>query len=373
MDFNLRFHNDGFRIMLVGDPHGEPNDTSEKDKAILKDYLELQYAALEAAKPDLVVLMGDNAGGDTPEDIRKTLFRITKPYVDKKVPFTFILGNHDLQYDFTDLDSVYGIYSDLPGCILPKERSPYGDFTIPVLSENNEKQTLQVICLYSGASVNAGKGSYYDWVLPEQQEWLIKKQNELGNVPSVLFQHIPLPEEYALLNRKTPVSMLFDGVMGQNEYKGNYYTLKRSADGYLGEAPCSPAVNSGEFESIKRCGNIFAVFFGHDHMNDFVGMTDGVILGQCQTASFNVYGDGTRQGVRILDFKESAPYTLETKMLRYRDLISLKSRSLKGSIAVLHDKTSVKIETVAKTAAKAAAAVLPAVLCAAVLKRVKRK
>ena len=373
MENKLRFHNGRFRIMLVGDPHCGPEDKTKKDRNVLKDYLELQYAAIRDAKPDLAVLMGDNADGGNLTEVEKTLRRITKPYADGGVPFTFILGNHDLQYAFSELDSVYAIYKKLPCCILPDDRTEYGDFALPVFSEKNGAQALQVLCLYSGSSEMADKGTVYDCVLPQQLAWLKETQTRLGDVPTVLLQHIPVPEEFALLKESTPLSMLFDAVTGQNEMKGRFFRKKKTTDGYLGEAPCAPAVNSGEFETLRQCGNVFAAFFGHDHMNDFVGMTDGVILGQCKTASFNAYGDGTRQGVRILDFFEDAPYTLETFMLNYRDAVSPQARSLSGSIAVLHDKTSVKLETGAKALGAAAAAAAPVLLIAVLRKLIGGK
>ncbi len=373
MEKKLRFHNRRFRIMLIGDPHCGPEDQQIRDRMIIKDYLELQYAAIRSAEPDLVVLMGDNADGGNPEEVRKTLFRITKPYSDNKIPFTFILGNHDLQYAVTDLDALYEIYQSLPCCILPGNRSRFGDFSIPVFAEKGEEQKLQLLCVYSGSSEMKEKGSVYDWVLPEQIRWIKETQKNLGAIPTVLFQHIPFPEEFSLLEETTPISMLLDGVSGQNEQKGRFFRLKKSTSGYLGEAPCAPAVNSGEFEAVKQCGNIFAAFFGHDHLNDFVGMTDGIVLGQCKTASFNAYGDGTRQGVRILDFYENAPFAMDTFMLRYRDIVSKKSRSLSGSIAVLHDKTSVKLETGAKTVLPAAAVLTPLLLSCAAIHKKKRK
>lgn len=360
--------------MLVGDPHCKPEDQTEQERNIIKDYLDLQYAAIKETKPDLVILMGDNAEGKTPEALQKTLLRITKPYSDHNIPFSFVLGNHDLQYcETSSLKYVYEIYASLPGCFLPEDHTEFGDFTLPVFSESSNTQKLQILCMYSGASDYSPKGSYYDFVKPAQIAWMKETQTRLGDIPSVLIQHIPFPEEFGLLKEATPLAMLFDGVLGQNEQKGRFFRLRRSVDGYLGEAPCTPAINSGEFEAVKQCGNIFAAFFGHDHMNDFVGMVDGIILGQCKTASFNAYGDGLRQGVRILDFYENAPYTLKTKMYGYRGLISNHCRSLSGSIAVLHDKTSVKIETGAKIGGIAAAAALPFAAAALIYKHLHRK
>ena len=42
-----------------------------REVQIVKDYLALQYAALAREKPDLVVLMGDNAEGGSLDEIQK--------------------------------------------------------------------------------------------------------------------------------------------------------------------------------------------------------------------------------------------------------------------------------------------------------------
>ena len=148
----LQFQNGRFRVMLVGDPHCSPADESPQDLAILKDYLALQYAALESEKPDLVVLMGDNAEGGTIADVHKTLLRITKPYADAGVPFTFILGNHDLQYANASLEELYAVYRSLPGILMPEDISRYGDFDLPVVDPATGKTRLELLFVYSGSS-----------------------------------------------------------------------------------------------------------------------------------------------------------------------------------------------------------------------------
>lgn len=360
---NLRFQNGSFRVMLVGDPHCEATDDTPRAAAVIKDYLALQYAALEQAKPDLVVLMGDNASGDTPEEIKKTLLRITRPYVDLGVPFTFILGNHDLQYANSSLEALYVIYRELPGILMPDDVNEFGDFDLHVRGSESDDTKLELAFLYSGSSPEAGEYSYYDAVHPEQTRQLKNRLEAYGaangRIPAVVFQHIPVPEEFALLNERSVLCMFGGGVKGQNEQAGKFYTIKKGVEGYLGEAPCTPARSSGEFNAWKETGSVFAAFFGHDHLNDFVGMHDGIILGQCKTASFNVYGDGLRQGVRIVDFCENAPFTLNTHMLTYRELLGKSCNSLHGSIAVLHDKTSMKLHQLAKCGAVCAVLTLP--------------
>ena len=374
---NLRFQDGKFRVMLVGDPHCYRADESPHDRAILKDYLALQNAALDEAKPDLAVLMGDNARGKSREEIREVLLRMTQPYAQRGIPFTFVLGNHDLELEGLTRKELYGIYADLPGICMPEEIGEFGDFELRVRDPASGRAALQLLLVYSGASPGPEAYSYYDWVLPEQNDWIRRTAaactKENGPTPAVLLQHIPVPEEYGLLRRRSALCMVGDGVCGQNELKGSYYVKKKGVQGWLGEAPCVPAMNSGEFEAMKETQTVFAAFFGHDHMNDFVGMTDGIILGQCKTASFNVYGDGLRQGVRLLDFDLNAPFALDTRMLTYRELLGRRCESLHGSIAVLHDKLSVKLELLAKVGAVSTAVTAPALLAKLLIKRNRGK
>ena len=357
----LRFTENRFKIALVGDPHFTPYDPDDR----VKDYLSLQYAMIRQEKPDLVVLMGDNVDGKTPEEVRKALLQITKPYADANTPFTFILGNHDLQYSSLSLKEEYEIYASLPCCILPEDFDEYGDFLVCVLGKN-DAPALALHHVYSGAAGKTRDYSYYDHVSVEQIDHLVSRQNALnekyGVVPSVVFQHICVQEEFDFLNQRSALCMLGSGVTGQDEKKGSFYTLKKGVDGYLGEAPCPTAVPNDEFKVVRSTPGIFAMFFGHDHMNDFVGMTDGIILGQVKLSSFNAYGDGLMQGVRILEFEEDKPFTVRTRMFRYRDVFSDDCRSIHGTLKTRRDRTSVKIETALKVLPFLAPLLLPAAI-----------
>ena len=195
MDKKLRFHNKKFKVMLVGDPHCAPEDRTAKEQAIIKDYLALQYAAIEREQPDLVVLLGDNATGSDAEEITKTLLRLTGPYVNAGIPYSFILGNHDLERGVHDLAELYGIYKTLPGCILPDDCTDAGDYRVLVYDETGEKPLLNLLHLYSGNRGAPEDYSYYAHVKPAQLSWLkdacADLEKEYGRVPAVLFQHIP--------------------------------------------------------------------------------------------------------------------------------------------------------------------------------------
>ena len=352
--------------MLAGDPHCESKDKTKGEKDIIKDYLSLQYAAIKQEKPDLVILMGDNASEDGAEELKKVLLRITKPYADSNTPFSFILGNHDLQRGIKSIDEIYRIYKELPFCILPEDHNKYGDFDIQIKSTDGTKTALNLFFIYSGDAAEEKYYSYYDFVKPEQNNRLIERSEavnkENGKTPAVLFQHIPVPEEINLMKKSSFWSLLTDGTPGQNEMRGSFYRLKNKSSGYMGEAPCPSAVNSAEFDAVKKTGSIFAMFFGHDHLNDFVDMYDGIIMGQCKLSSFNAYGDGLMQGVRILEFDENAPFTVKTRMVRFRDFFEDNSRSIKWSLKLFKDRTNMKIETSLKAAGIVSAASLPILL-----------
>ncbi len=368
---NLHFSNGKFKIMLVGDPHEKTviNDIEEEKK--YSDYLALQYAAVKAEKPDLVILMGDNASGNSRDDVKRTLLRITKPYADSGIPFTFVLGNHDLQCAVSDRDEMYGIYRELPCCILPaKDKiTQFGDFVIPVLDEKETEPVLVLRHFYSGDRADIRYDSYYAFIGGEQltdyKKDAAKLREKYGRtIPSIAIQHIPVPEIYEMLSERGASSMIFDGVCGSNGRKGKFYTLNRQTGvtGYMGEAPCVPDHNGGEFDAWLETGDVFAAFFGHDHMNDFIGMVRGIILGAVKTASFHAYGDGLMQGVRIIELNDRDVRNITTYMVRYRDLIGSNCLSLHGSIKNLRDRTSVKLEFTAKCAAVAAGLFAPVIL-----------
>ncbi len=346
--------------MLVGDPHEKDFNSERQTLNKIKDYLTLQYEAVNILKPDLVVLMGDNASSSTPEGLREILLRITAPYAKAGIPFSFILGNHDLETKVSDIDTHYGVYKSLPGIVFPEKYTKTGDYYLTVKSSDTKNNALALWYFYNGAHPDKKYHSHYSAASPEQIRWYEATAEQLKTngrpLPAIAFEHVPVAEEYELTEEKSFMSMLFNGVTGQDGHYGKFYDKKKQVSGYMGESPCVADYNCGQFESWKRTGDIFAAFFGHDHMNDLIGTYDGIILGQCKTSSFRVYGDGMMQGVRVIDLDEDKPFELETKMVYYRDIIGNSCRSIHGRDKVLRDRTGVKIDALQK----AAPVVLPA-------------
>ena len=198
--------------------------------------------------------------------------------------------------------------------------------------------------------------SKYDWVHKDQIEWYEKKAAEFAEkngktVPAVLFQHIPITEEYDLL-REAKLSERMNAVRGDYKWSNKYYVAKGEMDGYLGEGPCAPYYNDGQFDIWKKIGDIRGAFFGHDHLNDFTGNLDGILLGQNKTSGFRAYTDGCRSCVRLITLFENTG-TIETKVYHFKEF-GLESKSLGPIMKRINDRQSILMHKASYAAAAVA-------------------
>ncbi len=362
----LKFKDGKFKIMLVGDPHEKADDKTELEQAKIRDYLRLQNAALDAHKPDLVVFMGDNAGGNNECDLRKAIHRIVEPVKSRNIPLAAVFGNHDLEKKVGDQETHIKIYNEYDNCRFKRECSfsdDEGDYNLLIYDGSGKKAIFNLWFMYSGNRAPKQFHSKYAFVGDNQIAWYEESCKKLAEanggevLPAILFQHIPVCEEYRLLKEVSPLSLLFDGVPGLNGKEGKYFVFdKKNTDvtGYMGEAPCTPDYNNGQFDSWKKMGDVFAAFFGHDHMNDFIGTVDGIKLGQVKLSGFRQYGDGLMQGVRIIELDENNPREFKTYMSYYRELIGNDCDSIHGTLKWLRDRQGVKLDIGIRLAGAAA-------------------
>ena len=169
----------------------------------------------------------------------------------------------------------------------------------------------------------------YEAFDPKIIAWYRKQREDLREkngmyVPSIVFQHIPMREYYEVLK-------LVDrgekgAVRAYRTHKNEYYKLGETCgagDIFL-EPPSVPDVNTGEFEALSECGEVLAVFVGHDHKNNFVGCYRNIALGFTPSAGFNVYGNRTKRGVRCIVLSEKKPCEYHTYTRTYEELVGKK-------------------------------------------------
>lgn len=324
----MKFNSNGkFKIMQITDIQEIPK--------ISADTLLLIDSALEQEKPDLVVLTGDQIkgygasykgkGDELENQVKAIIGKLLSPITKRNIPFAVAFGNHDCQVGISNREQFDRIYKSFNGCV--GEPFDLGDSrvscNIPIKASNgSEKDVFNLYLFDSGTDAKGGGYEPFD-------EGIIRcykdKRDELKSknghyVPSIIFQHIPLPEYYNVLRQVKKNTK--GAVRAYRTHKNEYYVLGDccGSDGIFLEPPSIPDKNNGEFEAVSQCGDVLAVFVGHDHKNSFVGRYKNIDLGFTQSAGFNAYGNGKKRGVRIINLDENNPWEYDTYTRTYDEL-----------------------------------------------------
>ena len=291
----LRFGADGkFRILHLTDVHEvAPEMDDEEDRQIpinkSKETINVIRRCIEIANPDLIVFGGDNISGYwqefTYEYMYNTIKKIVAPIAEKNIPLAIVFGNHDAEAQpklpFLAKENqicIYAEYENFRSTMNDEDVSGCANCSLPILSSDGKHIAWNIWCIDSGDYVrddefNVIDDAGYGFVKKDQIAWYerraaeLKAQNGGKAVPSLLFQHIPVIQEYKKL-KKDPD--------GEYSLGAQHYSVPDGAllEGEIHESPCPPLENGDEFESWKRTGDIVAAFFGHDHANTFTMEVD---------------------------------------------------------------------------------------------------
>jgi len=325
----LQFRPDGtFKILQIA-------DTQDTDQLHIGTKLFIE-AALDEVQPDLVVFTGDNHVGWWPTmnktKLKAAIDAIVSPVNDRGIPFAVVPGNHDnesIKWGVTLKDQL-DMYMAYPTCVAVDDGKLTGCSTYNLLVTNSAgtKDIFNIYMVDSGGYKLISKEQ--DLVAPDQIEWYRNKSDELkalnGGVvmPSLLFQHIPVPEFYTELMTEVPQGTP-EAIPGKGCESGKYFLpdVDKYISGSLGENPSISAKNVGFYGAWVEKGDIVAAFFGHDHHNDYIGKTDdNITLGYCRGAGFHSYGSGTARGVRSFTLYEDDLKNFDTSSILYRDIVS---------------------------------------------------
>lgn len=93
-EIQLRFHETGqFKIMVMSDFQDYVN---EEKKSANEKSIQLMNRAIAQEKPDLVVMNGDQIGGDMDgHQLQEYIKQMVTPLEDHQVPWLITFGNHD--------------------------------------------------------------------------------------------------------------------------------------------------------------------------------------------------------------------------------------------------------------------------------------
>ena len=324
----LKFHDGEFRIMQL-------NDTQD---VILKDVMQREFflKLVEQEKPDLIVFAGDMLTDFFPGASRKSLEKCIAnffPVVEETgIPFVVTFGNHD--HDWADkgkfsLEEQMAFYKQFDNCIVPDDGCDLSTFNLPIKSTDGKSTAFNVYVFDSNNKAPDGVITGYEGVRANQVEWYKAKSNELkvangGKVvPSLVFQHVPMKEIYQFLDEVPFTDDLSDAVFNIDENK--WYVLNdKVTSGVLGEVPCSEAQDStgGQYDAMIAQGDIVGAFFAHDHVNNFMGVTEeGMTMGYNGGTGFSTYGRGGDRSARMFVINEKDPANYDTYLCTYNEIM----------------------------------------------------
>lgn len=286
--FKLKFGKDGtFKIIQFTDIHARPK---KNEKTI-----SLMESVLKSENPDLVILTGDCIDGRycrSEEAVKSVIHNIASVMEKYKVPWSVALGNHDCEFCSLNREQQLEIYMSYDYNLsqrFSRVIGRAGDYNLLIMDSKDSKAVFNIFMMDSGDYCFRG----YDYITKRQIHWYESLSNKLEKnfhkkIPSFMFFHIPLRQQKIIGK-----SGAFHGNRNENE--------------------CVQAVDRGLFDSLKKMGNVKAVFCGHDHTNDYYGDIDGITLGYGRCSGYNGYcKEGFSRGARAFVIDENNLEKLNT-------------------------------------------------------------
>lgn len=298
-----------YKILQITDVH-ILND-EKKDAKAFKTITEM----VETTNPDMIILTGDL----TSEKENFTAFKTGCAFLESfNIPWAFVFGNHeglDIKYEenevldpekIADRQTLSDYLESLPNCIYEagdENADGMGNYYYNVKNDNGKIiSSLIMMDSHSYDEENSGYDHFHD----NQIEWyentiksIAKEVNgdESKVVPSLAFFHVPMQEYMTAYDEAKATDNLLWGFRFPKE------------DG-------TPAVDDQMFEKMVELGSTKGCFAGHDHMNNFSVMKDGIRLTYGLSCDHNIYMVPVRGGV-LISIKNDGSFTTQ-HLIRHR-------------------------------------------------------
>ncbi len=299
-----------FRVLMFTDTH------LKGDKEL--DSMTVTYLVknITEQKPDLVILGGDNV---TYGFNKKRNAELAELFEKLGVYWTAVLGNHEgdgfMSYP---RESVISLFSSYEHCLVKEGKADvdgHGNSTVNILNGDGSLREVFFLMDTGDYMTEESKAEYgvteegevYDGVKTSQVQWYKDKHDalteEYGEFKSVTVVHIPIYQ-------------------AEREYTDGDFLRGEKREGV-----CESGFDSGLFDAMKEKGSAQAVYFGHDHVNDFSVMHDGILLSYMQPSGYAAYNMQTKfdspeeqwlQGCTLLTVDEDGSYT-EKRILNHAE------------------------------------------------------
>lgn len=266
-----------FKVVMFTDTH--LNGKNEEDLMTVEHLIE----NITREKPDLVIFGGDNISSAVSYKRTREFCQLMD---NLGVYWASVLGNHDgegvLRYSKKQLAELYSSYEY---CLMKpgvEDIDGHGNYTVNILNADDSIKEVFFFMDSGEYATDKEKAQYevtgegtYDGVKASQVQWYKDKHDalteEFGKFKSVTVIHIPpFQSHYAL------------------DMEDKYLYGTRN------EGICEAGYDSGLFDALKEKGSCQAVYYGHDHVNDFGVLYNGILLSYIQSSGYGSYNMGTR-------------------------------------------------------------------------------
>lgn len=234
---------------------------------------------IEKENPDLILFSGDIVYGEF-DDSGEILTRIVEFMDSFNIPWAPIFGNHDNETN-KGVDWQCSLFENAKNCLFKQgELTGNGNYSIGLV--DNQGRIQRVIYMFdsNGCITGAGLGE-------DQLNWMTNTSSSIDavydkDIPGFACMHIPSKDFQVAITNKYG-------------YKtGETFNLDEDGEvGDFGQCKEKMSIFGAEISSYLKAANIDGVFAGHDHVNNFSVLYDGIR-----------YTYGTKTG--IYDYYNSA-------------------------------------------------------------------
>ena len=306
----LKKTSDGeFRVLMFTDTH------LKGDKALDNMTVSFMVKNIKEQQPDLVILGGDTV---TYGFNKKRNTEFCELFEKLGVYWAAVLGNHEGDgFMMLPREDVIELYASYEHCLLTAGKEGVdgnGNCTINIQNPDGTLREVFFLLDSGGYMTEEAKTEYgvtaegdvYDGVRTSQVNWYKEKHDaieaEYGKFSSVTVLHIP-PFE------------------AEREYADGEFLYGEKREGV-----CESGFDAGIMDAMLEKGSASAVFFGHDHLNDFGVMYEDIILSYIQPSGYAAYNMQTKfdapesewiQGCTLLKIAENGTFVSE-KILNHK-------------------------------------------------------
>ena len=313
-----------FKVMQLTDVHLGGGFLSHKTDKLTMNAI---AAMIAQERPDLVIVTGDVSfavpyiSGTLNNAYAHRLFARLMERLG--VYWTVTFGNHDSEaYNYYGREAVGKMYTkeSLMHCLFSQDGALSGEGNHVIHVRNSAGFTTQSFYMIDTHSYTdkdkLGLKWDYDYVKQDQIDWYESSVRLTAERNRALYDALPAEKQAAYEHLLAPRSLMFmhiplrevkmayDTYVANGRQSSDRVQYLRGHDGEDDPTVYCSRTDESLFETVLRLGSTTALFYGHDHLNNFVLHYQGVTLSYGYSLDYLAYdgidGKGYQRGCTVI-------------------------------------------------------------------------